>query len=630
MHQKLAGNQEHIDLAKDNSEAIISSIKHCYKQNDKLKLFWEENEYPITESFINLAIIEQEEVKEKERRMKGKGREGHKGTYREKRISSYEEIHKPKKEIKIEELFKDPNSKKLVIYGRAGIGKTTLCQYLTVAWEDEKLWKDKFEVVIKIPLRELAKYIETSQYATLEGFISETYIHGINRPEEKEINGFLRANTSKTLFILDGYDEIAPLFSKKDIGSKLSSIIKNILGDPSLYVIVTSRPLKIEHKFDQELENVGFIDQDIEKYVSIFKPEGAKSILTFLKNNKNLWGIAHIPINLELICNAWGISGGIDKIETISELYATITHRLLERYIVKNHYKELEEVDEALLRKKTSSITKCLERIAFKGMQNNQIIIPIRDIEGIIEEEQERSGESNLLRKVLMSGFIKIIGGEKNRDKEIYFLHLSFQEYYAAKYIARSLENIKSEEYEQVVSLIREDKYTPYYEVIWWFVAGLLYQRGRAAGSYEVLTRFWEILEGEPKDLIGVRHTNLIIRCLEECKASDKVGKHKELINYINQWIKIEYNSDSDNPIIEILSNTPHVARTTFPALLKFLKCDNRMLWLELLKNNWKLMLENWRLLELEDWEVRQGAVKSLGKLGQATPEVIKALINAL
>ncbi|MBA8667595.1 HEAT repeat domain-containing protein [Holosporaceae bacterium 'Namur'] len=608
---------EELLIAESAEERIIRSIKNFYKENDKLKLFWADQEYPITESFINLVIIEQQEIKEKERRMKEEGgnteeEDKYKGAYREQRISSYEEIHKPKKEIKIEELFKDASSKKLVIYGRAGIGKTTLCQYLTVAWQNGEIWQDKFKLVIKIPLRELANQIEANSSLTLEGFISELY--GIEKLEEKKISEFLVKHKDNILFILDGYDEIVPLFNRGVIGTKLKKIVKKLLEEE--YVTVTSRPLKIEYKFDQELENVGFIDQDIERYIKIFKPERAESILKFLKNNKSLWGIAHIPINLELICSAWGISGGIEKIDTISELYATITRRLLERYIVKNHYIELEEVDEVLLREKTSSITRCLEKIAFRGMESNKIIISIKDIRQIIEEEQNRIGKSNLLGEVLKSGLLKVIGGDK--DGEVYFLHLSFQEYYAAKFIARSLENLKSKEYEQAIDIIREHKYTPYYEVMWWFTAGLLYQKGRAQNNYEYLSRFWEIIESEPKDLIGVRHANLVIRCLEECKASDKVAKHKELIDYIKKWIR-GYPAKGSNIILKILCNTPNIAKMMLTVLLELLEYNDGFIKGFILS-----------LYGYEGDRIRRFATKSLGKLGHGSPEVISALIEKL
>ncbi|KIE04737.1 hypothetical protein NF27_DK00010 [Candidatus Jidaibacter acanthamoeba] len=409
-----------------------------------------------------------------------------------------------------------------------------------------------------MPLRELANYIETENSATLEGFIKQTYLPGVRGIRESEIAQFLGNNVGNILYLLDGYDEIVPLLRKPGVGAKLGSIVRGIIEDSMAHTIVTSRPARIEHKFDQEYENVGFIDQDIERYVSTFKSERAKEILNFLKNNKSLWGIAHIPINLELICSAWGISGGIDKVSTMSQLYGAITDRLMERYVVKNHAIELDDLTCRKFNKRTQPIVRCLERIAFRGMKNNQIIIPIKEIQGIIAEEEKRSGVGNLLREVLKSGMVKIIGENNDENREIYFLHLSFQEYYAAKYIARAINNIGTEEYKQVYAFISENKYIPYYEVMMWFSAGVLYQQGRARGNYEGLNGFWRIVEAEPRELVGIRHVSLVIRSLEECEASEKVEKHKELINYIKQWIKVRANIRHLRTfMIEILKTTP-------------------------------------------------------------------------
>ena len=51
---------------------------------------------------------------------------------RDKIINSYEEIYKPKEPIPIENLIEKSsksNSAKALIYGKAGIGKTTFCKY---------------------------------------------------------------------------------------------------------------------------------------------------------------------------------------------------------------------------------------------------------------------------------------------------------------------------------------------------------------------------------------------------------------------------------------------------------------------------------------------------------------------
>ena len=63
----------------------------------------------------------------------------------------------PKKE---DEKCKEP-SPKLLLYGRAGIGKTVLCQYLATQWSADKLEGFRqFKAVFWIKLRELADKLE--------------------------------------------------------------------------------------------------------------------------------------------------------------------------------------------------------------------------------------------------------------------------------------------------------------------------------------------------------------------------------------------------------------------------------------------------------------------------------------
>jgi len=85
---------------------------------------------PIDEIFINLAIIKEQ----KEEKNKGNL------INREAILSSYEEIYKPKEPIEIKELINTAN--KSLVYGKAGIGKTTLCKYIAYKWAKGELYNE--------------------------------------------------------------------------------------------------------------------------------------------------------------------------------------------------------------------------------------------------------------------------------------------------------------------------------------------------------------------------------------------------------------------------------------------------------------------------------------------------------
>ncbi|CAF0946933.1 unnamed protein product [Adineta steineri] len=100
--------------------------------------------------------------------------------------------------------------------------------------------------------------------------------------------------------------------------------------------MITSRPYMNTLSHPVQLEITGFTDDNISKYVKQFfdgignEAQNSSAVdeklLTFLKRNPRIWGIAHIPINLELICSVWSNTNwATTKTMTITMLYDTLT-----------------------------------------------------------------------------------------------------------------------------------------------------------------------------------------------------------------------------------------------------------------------------------------------------------------
>ena len=74
---------------------------------------------------------------------------------------------------------------------------------------------------------------------------------------------------------------------------------------------------------------MGFTNENIEEFVRrYFKTiEYNTECLNFLKGHPSIWGTAHIPINLELICWLWS-TGDLSRTKsqclTIAALYSKI------------------------------------------------------------------------------------------------------------------------------------------------------------------------------------------------------------------------------------------------------------------------------------------------------------------
>jgi len=137
----------------------------------------------------------------------------------------------------------------------------------------------------------------------------------------------------------------------------------------------------------EQLENIGFTNKNIEKYVEKFNSEENKRLMKFLKNNKSIWGIAHVPINLELICSIWDsyIKCEEQTEYTMTDLYCKIVEKLLERYLNKFHKVNLKTLSGEEFQKKTEVVTQILEKLALKGITSNHIIFSKAEVNELLE-----------------------------------------------------------------------------------------------------------------------------------------------------------------------------------------------------------------------------------------------------
>ena len=106
----------------------------------------------------------------------------------------------------------------VLLVGRAGVGKTTLCHKIAHLWANGKWYKDKFEAVYVLPVRKLKKSIYTGRCAKtqedLETAIARECFDAHNRLDEdafQKLKAYIREQLKerpeKVLIVLDGLDE---------------------------------------------------------------------------------------------------------------------------------------------------------------------------------------------------------------------------------------------------------------------------------------------------------------------------------------------------------------------------------------------------------------------------------------
>ncbi|KAF9343415.1 hypothetical protein BGX26_005785 [Mortierella sp. AD094] len=85
---------------------------------------------------------------------------------------------------------------------------------------------------------------------------------------------------------------------------------------------------------------------------------------------------------------------------------------------------------------------------------------------------------------------------------------------------------------EQSEAFVLQHKYDPWYEIVWLMVAGQL--------KDESLKRFFDLLQGAPRDLIGGRHHQLLAGCLREARPRLDKDTVARLENELMLWLQFE------------------------------------------------------------------------------------------
>ena len=459
-------------------------------------------------------------------------------------ISTYEEIYGTKTVIEVKDMFKECKNKKqqVLVLGRAGIGKTTFCQYVAHQWSNGDIWP-QFDLVILISLRNLTetRYRARRRPYRLIDLVKKEYYSCIPFPPEHET--FIEKqcadpDNSRILWLLDGYDEFAPSMPEhlKDLFEGLRT---------THHHIITSRPYLNTLPHAVKMEITGFTDNNIENYVKQFfdhiedksydASSRSKDLLNFLKSKPSIWGVAHIPINLELICNIWtNVDWSKTKELTMTALYDNIIEWICRQYLTKQKNESIQMTKKKIY-KNCSTELSFLETLAFKAMENSTIILQSDLLEQTFDmmriSPKDRTRFLNI--GILKSLDDQQTGNHIETSKDHYFVHLSFQEHFAAQYLVNALKGTSSQQ-ELAIKFIKNSKYHQRYVLVFTFAAGLLVDN-----YYESCRNtFWNALLEEPRDLVGLRHFELIVSCLEEANLEDTFRRHPKLLRYLIKYIE--------------------------------------------------------------------------------------------
>jgi len=189
----------------------------------------------------------------------------------------------------------------------------------------------------------------------------------------------------------------------------LAELFEALLEQP--YWLITSRPHAAQGllntggvRVDRKLEGIGFNEEQIENYVTVFfgdTPDRAAALTQLFQKNPAIFGTAHVPLNLALICGLWKDPseawGNVEDI-TMTALYEKIDLWLRRRYL-KNHIKE-EAPEDWLLDDfekdpRYGPVLECLETLAWMGLQGNNLLLSFqaKDLKEVIDTYREKTSK---------------------------------------------------------------------------------------------------------------------------------------------------------------------------------------------------------------------------------------------
>jgi hypothetical protein len=447
-----------------------------------------------------------------------------------------------------------------LITGVAGVGKTTLCHYMLYKHASnkptDKLWNDRFDLLIYVPLRNLVSFFDNkeSAYSLKELICAENdwldfsllgcrggHSAHLMSPERKEaLWQFISHNNHRVLFLLDGLDEVRQ-------GEEEHAVVQAFLGEHSkqLNCIITSRPQvvspNIRGRINRRIENTGFSVANRAVYVNTYfalvgKPDNARLILDWMARYSHMSEFLTVPLNGQLLCAAWAESDytaeqGLPENPSTTQLYAFLMSQWRRRAIPKlaDKLDVASRLHKRKIRKRLEHILlltqQVVEVFAAELVSRGKTTFVGCDIKAhltrmlpIFREGDTQDvfplDEEGLLQCIFTLGVIKPREMNTNWLKDTYEpVHKTFLEYLAARGIGRVMTGNKmADTYLHTLSIVEKNFYNPQYRRVWPFVTGYI-ARERSAK----LDQWMRLLQREiEKDMWGSGSLTQLLACMVE------------------------------------------------------------------------------------------------------------------
>ncbi len=321
----------------------------------------------------------------------------------------------------------------LFILGKPGAGKTTFLKYIALKAAEELIDK----VPVFVSLKEWA-----DSGSELLPFITERFdICGF--PDAQPfVEELLKSGSAIVLF--DGLDEVNQESGQRD---KQTRAMNNFVEKyDRTQCLVTCRIAASDYSFERfnYVEVADFTEQQIQTFVANWfrNNEGEKDEETCRKflaefardDNKGLRDLARTPLLLTLLCLAFNETLTFPRRRV--EIYQEALDALLKKWDSSRRIKR----DEVYRKLSLGHKENMLARIAAETFEKNEYFVPQAELESYITDyvknvpphDTDEAADGEVILKAMEAQH----GIFVERAREVYsFSHLTFQEYFTAKYI---------------------------------------------------------------------------------------------------------------------------------------------------------------------------------------------------
>ena len=376
----------------------------------------------------------------------------------------------------------DQNHKNVLVVGRPGIGKTSLSTKVLRLWASGEAFNAIFNVVFLVKFRRFNDGVKLSLRQMLAS--AET----VQRLDDS-VWEFVQNHSTKVLLIFDGLDEYSRKEEinthedyKNDVEEKMpvSVLYKKLAAGELLRgasILATTRPTAVKYLAHSDVQRTveirGFTSENVEEYVEKFTqryPGAKEKILGHIKSNVNLFSLSYIPVNCFLICHCLLQSILCESSQLPTRM--TDIYQMTVKMFLFNHMHNRERFPREELEKLKSThmyepfenfpqelqkIFNSVGEIAFKGIEEGRLLFESSEVSGL--------EDCGLLHKL---PDLKPKAWNDPRKSQFCFIHLTVQEFFAAKHLV----NTKTKE--EIERFVSDHIKHGTWQVVLQFVAGLL------------------------------------------------------------------------------------------------------------------------------------------------------------